>query len=120
MGIVQFVPRRGIEPIFAIKLSPTFSLVIQEMEEEASKKLLKKVLGVNHKRVVALKQVEDSQGNMGHILILYDYIYTKIEPKVSVPQTEDGFFNFKIYQLDFNRTINLENIIEDQKLLFGR
>ena len=120
MGVVQFVPRRGIEPIFAIKLSPTLSLVIQEMEEEAGKKLLKKVLGVNNKRVVALKQVEDSQGNMGHILILYDYIYNKIEPKVSVPQTEDGFFNFKIYQLDFNRTINLENIIEDQKLLFGR
>lgn len=120
MGIVQFVPRRGIEPIFAIKLSPTLSLVIQEMEEAEVKKLLKKVLRIKEKRVINLKQVEDSQGNFGHILILYDYVYSKIEPKIAIPQTEDGYFDFKIYQLDFNRAINLENIIEDQKMLFGR
>jgi len=120
MGIVKFVPREGIKPIFAVKLSPSLSKIIQDMDYEQGKKLLKTVLNVKEKRVVNLKQVEDGQGNFGHIFILYDYIYNKIEPKVAIPQTEEGYFDFKIYQLDFNRAINLENIIEDQKMFFGR
>lgn len=120
MAVVQFVPRRGIEPLFAVKLSPTLSKVVQDLSEADAKSLLKRVLNVEKKRVVNLKQVEDAQGNLGHIFILYDYIYNKIEPRVTVPQTEDGYFDFKIYQLDFNRVINLENIIEDQKMFFGR
>ncbi len=120
MAVVQFVPRQGIEPLFAVKLSPTLSKIVQGLEEEEAKHLLKRVLNVKEKRVVNLKQVEDAQGNLGHIFILYDYLYNKVEPKVAIPQTEDGYFDFKIYQLDFNRAINLENIIEDQKMFFGR
>lgn len=120
MAIVKFVPKKGVEPIFAVKLNPAFTKLIVSMTTEEAENSLKTALNINPKRMINIKEVEDAQGTLGHIVILYDYIYKEKRPKAAVPQTEDGYFDFRIYQLDFNKDINIENIIEDQKILFSR
>jgi acetylornithine deacetylase/succinyl-diaminopimelate desuccinylase-like protein len=120
MAVIKFVPKKGIEPIFAVKLNPAFTKLIANLEDEDAEKHMKAALNINPKRMINIKEVEDAQGNLGYILILYDYIYKEKRPKSVVPQTEDGYFDFRIYQLDFNKDINIENIIEDQKVLFKR
>lgn len=120
MAVIKFVPKKGIEPLFAVKLNPAFTKLIIEMENAEAERYMKFALNIDPRRMINIKEVEDAQGNLGHILILYDYIYKEKRPKVAVPQTEDGYFDFRIYQLDFNKDINIENIIEDQKILFKR
>lgn len=120
MSIVQFVPKRGIEPIFAVKLSPSLCKIIDALDRKEADKILKSALNIKENRLIDLKEVEDATGNSAYILIVYDYIYVKERPKVVIPQTDDGYFDFRIYQLDFNSVINIENIIADQKILMSR
>ncbi|MGB6127602.1 MAG: hypothetical protein WBG30_02535 [Psychrilyobacter sp.] len=112
MNTIKFIPRDPIKPLFAIKISPTLQKVLNTLFDEKEKlNLLKNVLGINPKRVVGLKNVLDEKKNNGTIVIIYDYIYEKIMPKYDIPCDNNGFFKFKIYDMDFNTDINIESLL---------
>lgn len=112
MNTIKFIPRDPIKPLFAIKISPTLQKVLNTLFDEKEKlNLLKNVLGINPKRVVGLKNVLDEKKNNGTIVIIYDYIYEKIMPKYDIPCDDNGFFKFKIYDMDFNTDINIESLL---------
>jgi len=112
MSTIKFVPRDPIKPIFAIKLSPTIHRVLETISEEEKKmELIKKVLKINPKRVIALKSILDKD-NPGTMVVLFDYIYDIIMPKIEIPYNEDGVFTFKIYDIDFNKEINIEELLK--------
>lgn len=113
MNTIKFIPRDPIKPLFAIKISPTLQKVLNTLFDEKVKvNLLKNVLGINPKRVVGLKNVLDEKKNNGTIVIIYDYIYEKIMPKYDIPCDDNGFFKFKIYDMDFNTDINIESLLK--------
>ena len=113
MSTINFIPRDPIKPLFAIKISPTLHKVLNTIFEDKEKlKLLRNVLGINPKRVIGLKNVLDENKNNGAIVIIYDYIYEKIVPKYDIPCDENGFFKFKIYDIDFNKDINIESLLK--------
>ncbi|TDT72584.1 hypothetical protein EV215_0394 [Hypnocyclicus thermotrophus] len=115
MAIVKFYPKGGMKPLFALKLVDTFNKIIQELGIEKAEEIIKIALNINKNRIIDIREVEDSNGDISFIVILYDFISKYKRPKTSIPQTEEGFFDFNIYQLDFNRTIDIEKIIKDQK-----
>jgi len=113
MNRIKFIPRVPIKPLFAIKISPTLHKVLNTFFDEKEKlDLLKNVLGINPKRVIGLKNVLDEDKNNGTIVIIYDYIYERIMPKYDIPCDENGFFKFKIYDMDFNTDINIESLLK--------
>ncbi|MEI6856002.1 hypothetical protein [Psychrilyobacter sp.] len=113
MNKIKFIPRDPIKPIFAIKISPTLSKVLATLLDGKERlNLLKNVLGIDPKRVIGLKNVLDENKNNGTIVIIYDYIYEKIMPKYDIPSDDKGFFKFKIYDMDFNTNINIEDLIK--------
>lgn len=113
MSTIKFIPRDPIKPIFAIKISPTLSKVLYTiLDEEEKLNLIKNVLGINSKRIIGLKSVLDENKNSGTIVIIYDYIYEKIMPKYDIPSDDKGFFKFKIYDMDFNTDINIEDLLK--------
>jgi len=113
MNIIKFIPRDPIKPIFAIKISPTLHKVLNTIPDGKKKlDLIKNVLGINPKRIIGLKNILDENKNNGAIVIIYDYIYEKIMPKYDIPCDENGFFKFKIYDMDFNTDINIESLLK--------
>ncbi|MDN5304376.1 MAG: hypothetical protein PWP46_1260 [Fusobacteriaceae bacterium] len=115
MAIVKFYPKGGIRPLFALKLAETFNKIIKEFGIEKAEEIIKVALNIDKNRVVDIREVEDGNGDIGFIIILYDFISKYKRPKTSIPQTEEGFFDFNIYQLDFNINIDVEKIIKDQR-----
>ncbi len=115
MSVVEFVPKKPIDPLFAIKLPPAVSKICESFQEPELEDVLKKALKISEERLVHLKTVEDLKGNLGIIFIIYDYKYRLKKPKISIPQTENGFFNFRIYEIDFNKDIDLEKFIKAEK-----
>ncbi len=116
MNKIKFIPRDPIKPIFAIKISPTLSKVLYTLSDEKEKlRLIRNVLGINPKRVIGLKNVLDENKSNGIIVIIYDYIYEKIMPKYDIPSDDKGFFKFKIYDMDFNLDINIEDLLKRYK-----
>ena len=113
MTVIKFIPKNPIEPIFAIKLSPTLHKVLETLPDENTKlELVKKVLEINPKRVVALKTILDENENYGTMVVIFDYIYQHLLPKYEIPFNEDGSFPFKIYDIDFNKEIKIENLLK--------
>lgn len=113
MGVVKFIPKSGLTPIFGIKLAPCFSIVCQELEELKAEILIKKSLNIHENRAISLKDVEDSFGNNFQLLIVYDAISIKNRDILKIPHTGEGYFDFPIYNLDFNAAIDIEFIIEN-------
>lgn len=113
MGVIEFIPKGGLTPIFGIKLSPSFSMACEYLKEIEAETLIKKVLNINENRAISLKEVEDSFGNTFHLLIVYNQISKKNKTILKTPHTEDGYFDFPIYNLDFNTKIDVEFIIEN-------
>ena len=72
----------------------------------------KKVLDIDPKRVVALKQILDGDQQNGTMVVLFDYIYELLMPKVEIPHNEDGSFKFKVYDIDFNKDIHIEKLLK--------
>lgn len=112
MGL-KFVPRGGINPIFGIKLAPSFSTVCENLKELEAEILIKRALHINENRAVSLKDVEDSFGNNFQLLVVYDHISKRNKEILRIPHTEEGYFDFPIYNLDFNTKIDIEFIIEN-------
>lgn len=96
-------------------MPPTVNKICDFLENEEIEDVLKASLKISSKRLVALKVVEDLKGNKGRILIIYDYKYKKRKPKISIPHNQNGFFDFKIYEIDFNKDIDLEKFIISEK-----
>lgn len=119
MGVINFIPKNGLTPIFGIKLAPSFSVICENLKETESEILIKKALNINEKRAVSLKDVEDSFGNNFQLLIVYDGISVKNKAILKTPHTEEGYFDFPIYNLDFNAKVDVEFIIE-QGVLNGK
>ena len=113
MGVINFIPKGGLTPIFGIKLSPSFSTICESLKEMDSEMLVKKALNIHENRAVSLKEVEDSFGNAFQLLIVYDSISKKNKAILKVPHTDEGYFDFPIYNLDFNTKIDIEYIIEN-------
>lgn len=112
MGI-NFIPRGGINPIFGIKLAPAFCTVCESLKELEAETLIKKALNINENRAVSLKDVEDSFGNTFQLLVIYDQLSKRNKEILRIPHTEEGYFDFPIYNLDFNSKIDIEFIIEN-------
>jgi hypothetical protein len=113
MSTIKFIPKDPIKPIFAIKLSPTFHKILETISNEERKiELVKKVLNINSKRVISLKIILDENQNYGTMIVIFDYIYEHIMPKIEIPFNEDGSFQFKIFDIDFNKEINIENLLK--------
>ena len=113
MSIINFVPKKGLNPLFGIKLSPTFSKICESLKEIQSETVIKEALNINKNRVIALKEVEDSFGNNFQLLIVFDYIAKKDKPPINIPHTDEGYFNFPIYNLDYNTKIDIESMVEN-------
>lgn len=111
MGVVDFIPKKGISPIFGIKLAPVLSRACVSLKEIEAELVIKKALNINEHRAIQIKEVEDNNGISFSVLIVYDYLQKKNKPPLSIPQTPEGFFDFPIYNFDFNTNINIENII---------
>ena len=113
MSAIKFIPKDPIKPLFAIKVSPTLHKILETIVEESKRvSLTKEVLGINPKRVVGLKNILDENKNNGTMVIIYNYIYKRIAPKYDIPCDNKGIFQFKIYDVDFNRDINIEDLLK--------
>lgn len=110
---VKFIPKGGLTPIFGIKLAPSFSVVCESLSEINAETVIKKALNILENRAVSLKDVEDSFGNNFQLLIVYNHISKRNTEILKVPHTEEGYFDFPIYNLDFNTKIDVEFIIEN-------
>lgn len=115
MSIMEFSPNPLIKPLFGIKLSPVLQRVCESVEAERAENLMLDVMKINSHRVIQLKKVEDVSGNFGMILIIYNHIYIHKKPETQIPE-KDGFFDFKIYELDFNKDIDIEFLIEESDI----
>lgn len=114
MAIMEFTPRNPIKPLFGIKLAPVLQRICEDFEIEDAEALLVDALKVDTNRLIQLKRVEDASGNFGMVLVIYDFIYKTKKPLISLPE-KDGFFDFKIYELDFNKDIDIEWLIDQSK-----
>jgi len=113
MSTIKFIPKDPIKPIFAIKLSPTLHKILDTISRENEKlELVKKVLEINPKRVVALKTILDEEQKSGTMVVLFDYIFEHIMPKIDIPFDDSGTFEFKIYDMDFNKEIDIESLLK--------
>ena len=113
MSRIKFIPKDPIKPLFAIKISSTLHKVLGTIIEENKKiSLIKEVLGINPKRFIKLKNVLDENKNDGTIVIIYNYIYKRVIPKYDIPCDDKGVFQFKIYDIDFNKDINIEGLLK--------
>ena len=65
MGVIEFIPKGGLTPIFGIKLSPSFSMACEYLKEIEAETLIKKVLNINENRAISLKEVEDRLVKLG-------------------------------------------------------
>ena len=118
MGVIEFIPKGGLTPIFGIKLSPSFSEACEYLKEIEAETLVKKVLNINENRAVSLKEVEDNFGNTFQLLIVYDQISKKSKAILKTPHTEDGYFDFPIYNCIFElKTFILTVVIKGKHLL---
>jgi len=112
MTLINFMPNHPLQPIFAVKLCPTMHKLITSLPNLEGEKLARESLGIKEKRIVQLVPVKDNLGREGTILVVYDYFFEKKVPTLDIPQNDDGSFNFKIYDIDFNQEIELENLLQ--------
>lgn len=110
---VKFVPKGGINPIFGVKLPPAFSFICEGLEEIQAEDLIKSSLNINENRSISLKSVEDSFGNGFQLLVVYDHISKRNKGILKIPHTDEGYFDFPIFNLDFNTKIDIEFIVEN-------
>ncbi|NLK62366.1 MAG: hypothetical protein GX287_02850 [Fusobacteria bacterium] len=115
MSIIKFTPKKPVKPLFAIKLPPIINKICSFLDEKEMELALKVALKIDASRMIAVIPVSDIEGNDASILVLFDFKYRLKKPKYVIPETEMGFFDFRIYDIDFNKNIDLEKFIKNEK-----
>ncbi|MGM0508547.1 MAG: hypothetical protein ACQERZ_05210 [Fusobacteriota bacterium] len=72
---------------------------------------MKKALNISKERVIKLKEVGTADHKKIMIVIIYDITNPHMEEKLNIPQT-DGYFDFPIYNVNYNEEIDIEEMIE--------
>ncbi|OQY10386.1 MAG: hypothetical protein B6I28_01075 [Fusobacteriia bacterium 4572_132] len=116
MSIIEFTPQKTIEPLFGIKIMPILKKIHKKMSKEEYEKIIKIGLGINLNRMIQLKEVEDENGKVELIIIIFNY-KSKIKKKIKESRivNEKGYFNFPIYEIDFNKELNVEEIVKNMR-----
>ncbi len=117
MTILKFEPHGEVLPILGVRLCPVLNKLIQGFDDNRAEVYIKKLLKVRENRAIKFKGFTDNRGKKGTLVIIYDYFHDSHNPRLVVPETEDGYFNFKIYDVDFNTEVDLEKLIEKFKKL---
>jgi len=115
MSIIDFVPQKTIKPLFGIKIVPILKNINEIVSEEEYEKILKKALGIDNNRMINIKEVEDEKGILEKIIIIFNYkSIVKAKSKIGDIINEKGYFDFPIYEIDYNKKINVEEIIKQK------
>jgi len=117
MTIVKFSPQGDVTPILGVRLCPILNKLIDGLDEKRSEDYVKKLLKIKKDRALKFKGYTDNRDIRGTLVIIYDYFHGSHSPRLLVPETEDGYFNFKIYDVDFNTEVDIEKLIERIKRL---
>ena len=117
MTILKFSPQGDILPILGVRLCPILNKLIDGLDEKRSEDYIKKLLKIKKDRALKFKGYTDNRERRGTLVIIYDYFHGNHNPRLLVPETEDGYFNFKIYDVDFNTEVDIEKLIERIKRL---
>lgn len=117
MTIVKFSPQGDVLPVLGVRLCPILNKLIEGLDDKRSEDYIKKLLKIKKDRAIKFKGYTDNRERRGTLVIVYDYFHGSHSPKLIVPETEDGYFNFKIYDVDFNTEVDLERLIERIKRL---
>jgi hypothetical protein len=111
MTVVHFVSKGNLTPIFGVRLCPVIHRLLDNIDEKRGEVFIKKILNIQKERAVKFRGFTDKHGNNGTIIIIYDYFHESENPKLIIPETEDGYFDFKIYDVDYNKEVDIENLI---------
>ncbi len=117
MSIVHFIPNGNFTPIFGVRLCPSLHRLLDNIDDKRGEAFIKKIINIQKDRAIKFKGFTDKHGKSGTIVIIYDYFHGSGNPKLIVPETEDGYFDFKIYDVDYNKEVDIENLIEKVKRL---
>ncbi|ADO83764.1 hypothetical protein [Ilyobacter polytropus] len=117
MSVVHFVPKGNLNPIFGVRLCPAFHRLLDIIDDKRGETFIKKALNIQKDRAIKFKGFTDKMGKSGTIVVVYDYFNGSENPKLVVPETSDGYFDFKIYDVDYNKEVDIENLIEKIKRL---
>lgn len=117
MTVLTFSPRGDILPVFGVRLCPVLNKLIENLDDKRAEEYIKKLLKIKKDRAIKFKNYTDNREKRGTLVIIYDYFHGSHSPKLLIPETDDGYFNFKIYDVDFNTDVDLEKLIERIKRL---
>lgn len=111
MSVVEFVPKEPLKPLFAIKLAPFFFRIHSGLSFDQFEKIVKEALNIDENRLLDFHSAEDKLGNRYLMMIIFNYKYRHKKPSINLPE-KDGFFDFDIFDVDFNMDIDIEEIIK--------
>lgn len=117
MTVVNFSPKGDIFPILGIRLCPVLNKLLDGLDERRAETQVKKLLNIKKERAIKFKGFSDSQDKRGTLVIVYEYFNDSHNPRLLIPETKDGYFNFKIYDVDYNSDVDLEKLITRIKKL---
>ena len=117
MTVVNFSPLGDILPVFGIRLCPVLNKLVEGFDDKRAEEYIKKLLKIKKDRAIKFKTYTDNRDKRGILVIVYDYFHGSHSPRLLIPETEEGYFNFKIYDVDFNTDVDLEKLIDRIKRL---
>ncbi len=110
MAIVNFSEIKPIKPLFGIKIPPVVYKILANIDENKFEECIKQALSIRKNRLIHVEQVDLEPNKKSMIVVIFDHIVKGGRPKIEVP-TRDGFFDFPVYDLNFNLEVDIEKLI---------
>lgn len=114
MAIIQFKKREEPEILFGIKLP----LIVMNFYKEVKNKkrayeILRETFNIDPNRLINVVDVRDGNNNLAIVLVVYNNFVTEKE-KMKM-NLEIEYFDFNIFEFDYNKKIDIEDVIEKIK-----
>jgi len=110
MTVVNFSDIKPIVPLFGIKVPPVVYKILAHVDENAFEESLKQALCIRKNRLIHVELVDLQPNQKSMIVVVFDHIVKGGKPRFEVP-TKDGFFDFPVYDLNFNLEVDIEKLI---------
>lgn len=117
MGILKLKRREEPEILFGLKLPLIVKNFYMEItNKEKAEKIIKDTFKIKEDRMINLIDVQDKNGKLALLLVIYDNFPSKKEKRKL--NLEIDSFDFNIFEFDYNKEIDVEVIIQNVKNRF--
>ncbi|MCX5774487.1 MAG: hypothetical protein NTX05_07780 [Fusobacteria bacterium] len=110
MTVIKFDDVKPIKPVFGIKVPSVVYKILAHVSENKFDECLKQALCIRKNRLIHVEFVDLQPNQKSMIIVIFDHIVKGGKPKFDVP-TKDGFFDFPVYDLNFNLEVDIEKLI---------